>query len=354
MRFLSSSAMVFVLALMLACTQPAAAPTAAESDNATTPAPPADTAMAKRTGAPPSVLTQAATQPPDPSSNPDALNCVGAEAIRKIRGEYEANHIRAKETYIGERMCLRGEISGFSENERVSRISVKVGDDAGFSLGHINRDNRSGPAETAEKELNSWRVWRAWMLESSVGDSVEAVCRIETFTPTKQDPKRTPGIPLFTDCQQVVDGVLWTPPAATLVPTPTPLPCASPEFGDRSTWWLNIDCPANKVTVSRTWHRDESGGFDFLSDGDSALVSIAYDPDHGQWPSGIDQYPTTWSRLVEGDQAGESIREIWEAPPEIAENIIFHWRRGEIYGISIAVGECCRPDRDERFHFPNP
>ena len=353
MRFLSAAVLIFS-SLMLACTQPAAAPTAAESENTTAPASPTDTAMAKSTDTQPSVPTQVANQPPDPSSNPDAINCVGAEAVRNIRAEYEANHIRAKDTYIGERMCLRGEISGFSEDERASRIGVKVGDDAGFSLAHINRDNRSGPAETAEVELNSWRVWRVWMLESSVGDSVEAVCRIETFTPTKQDPKRAVGIPLFTDCQRVVDGVLWTPPAATPVPTPTSLPCASAEFGDRSRWWLNIDCPAKKVTVSRTWHRDESGGFDFLSDGDSAVVTIEYDSDSVESARRIDEHPSTWMRWVEGDQTGESVREMWEAPGDIAEEIISYWRRGEIYGISIAVGECCRPDRDERFHFPNP
>ena len=155
--------------------------------------------------------TQGTSRPTEVLVSTKMLDCIGADGIRKIRAEYAANHIQAEETYIGQRVCLRGTISGFFEDERIGGVGAKVGDDADFSLRHINSDNRSGPLETAGEELNSWHVWRAWMMESNVGDAVEAECRIKTFAPTKQDPKRTRGTPLFDDCQRVVDGVLWTP-----------------------------------------------------------------------------------------------------------------------------------------------
>ena len=120
------------------------------------------------------------------------LRCRGVDAIQEIRAEFAANHIRAKETYVGQQMCLSGTIRNFAE--RIA-IYVDVGDEATFTLRPVNEDEWSR------------RAWRAWMLESSVGDIVEAECRLDAFTPTNRNSTR--GIPLFTDCQRVVGGVCY-------------------------------------------------------------------------------------------------------------------------------------------------
>ena len=274
--------------------------------------------------------------------NPD---CIGADGIKEIRAEYAANRLRAEETYIGERMCLKGTISGFGESKLFIRVVVKVGEEVRFYLSHRDPKRYSSRSEATEKQKQTWPGWREWMMSSSVGDTIEAECKLYTFTPTKEDPRRERGIPLFSSCKRVVDGAIWTPSTPTPVPPPTLLPCRVFEYSD-STWSFEIDCPAGKVFLGRTRPIDGSGQFDFLSDGDSATIFVEYHSDSYEIQSSrfIDEHPTTWSRWVERDPTGDSVGEMWEAPQDLADEIISYWRRGEIYAIQVAV-ECCRRDR---------
>lgn len=134
----------------------------------------------------------------------DELDCRGVDAIREIRSEFTANPIRARETLIGQRLCLEGEVSGFYEEERFSRVNVAVGEEARYVIAHVNRYMvMSGTVATQEAQRAEWEDWREWMLSLNVGDEIKAECRIETFTPTRQDPRREAGIPLFEDCELV-------------------------------------------------------------------------------------------------------------------------------------------------------
>ena len=285
--------------------------------------------------------------PASPNVTPaSSSGCLGADGIRKIRAEYAANSARTQETYVGQRICLTGTISSFYESEGRSIINMTVGEDARFSLSHIDKVLYPGPMSTAEEERLRWFAWRAWMLESNVGDVVEAECRIEAFTPTKVDPKKTPGIPLFRDCQRVVGGVLWTPPipTPTPAPTPAPIPCIEAEFGERSSEWLVIDCPAGKVTAGKWVFTTRSGELQFLSDGDSSVVSFQFlSIDETQSDVEV-EHPSQWTRRVEDAPDGESKTEVWEAPPEAAAALISRWQRGGSEWLILVFGECCSVD----------
>lgn len=275
--------------------------------------------------------------------------CIGAKAIEEIRAEYAANHLRARETYIGKRICLRGTISIFYENERHGGVGVTVWDDIDLPLLHMNRDMLGGSSE----ELNRWRAWRAWMLASSVGDSVEAECEIAELAPTKDNPKETPGTPVLQDCQRVVDGVLWTAPAATPPPTPTSLPCAPVVLGDPNGTWLSIDCPAGTVTLGDgPVYPDEREELRTLMGGDSNIVAFYFhsiDEDLSDDPYG---HHSPWNRRVEERVSKGGVRLAWEAPSETASAIISEWRRGVAVELFMLVGDCCFYDM--YFELPRP
>ena len=265
-------------------------------------------------------------------------SCLGADGIREIRAEYAANPIRAQETYIGQRLCLRGTISSFNEvehsNEDVNYIKVNaaIGDEARFSVGPPRQDQRWPDGLTR-------RGWRAWILTTNVGDVVEADCWIEALKSSpRENPKRTPGTPLFRDCRLLIAGGLWTPPPD---PTPTPIPCIKAEFGDRSEeQWLTIDCPAGKVTVGLPSYLDE-----LLSFGDSVIIAFYFDV-YRDGVSSRDSYDhsSPWKRRVEAPQGERGATEIWEAPPDIAAIFISLLRRSGVEAVSLAIGECCSED----------
>ena len=272
--------------------------------------------------------------------------CLGADGIRKIRAEYAANRVRAQETYVGKRICLMGTISSFYEGEGRSRINMTVGEDARFSLSHIDRVLYPGPLSTAEEDRLRWFAWRAWMLETNVGDTVEAECEIDALASAIENPKRTPGTPLFRYCQRVIGGVLWTPPipTPTPAPTPTPIPCIEAELGERSSEWLVIDCPTGKVTAGKWILTNRSGELQFLSDGDSSVVSFQFLSINESQSDVEVEHPSQWTRRVEDAPDGESKTEVWEAPPEAAAALISRWQRGGSEFLVLVFGECCSVD----------
>ena len=329
-----ASTIGMVLILVLACsvgtpaaTTPDTLPTSAGSDGL-------PTSLASHTpGATepitsPTQTNSGQSESTDPQVRRLTPDCLDADGIGEIRAEYAANHLRAKETYIGERVCLRGTLSGFSRTG--DGVGATVGDEARFSL-DMERQLGTGRRD------DDYEAWDAWVMASSVGDTIEAECEIMRFTPTEQSPKRTPGIPLFTDCQLFVRGEVWRPP------TPTPLPCEATELGDPSFEWIRIDCPAGKVTVGRGGY-DVSEEFDFLSDGDSTSIALRLTAP-GEFATDDDyKHRTEWRRWVEEPQGQRGAKELWEAPPDIAALIISRWRQGAVDEMSVSFGECCSVD----------
>ncbi len=132
-------------------------------------------------------------------------DCFGDNYIQQIRAEYAANHLRATDTYINQRVCLRGTIGGFHQGGSLWQVYATIGESARFTIGFSDRISWDGNKSEEENEeiLRKREVLREWMMTSSVGDAVEAECRIQTFAPTKQQPKMTPEIPIFTNCEWV-------------------------------------------------------------------------------------------------------------------------------------------------------
>ena len=271
--------------------------------------------------------------PTQMQSQEQTSSCLGADGIREIRAEYAANPIRAQETYVGQRWCLRGTISSFNEGGNYSTVNAAIGDEAQFLVGPPRRRQRSPLDSTL-------RGWRAWILTTNVGDVVEADCYLSALNSSPGEyPKRTPGTPLFLGCQLLIAGVLWTPPTPTPAPTPTPIPCIKAEFGDRSDDWLTIDCPAGKVTVGLAY-RDE-----LLSDGDSVIIAFYFDAgDEDGYSDDSYDHSSPWKRRVEAPQSERGATEIWEAPPDIAAIFISQLRRSGVLSVSLAIRECCSED----------
>ena len=323
-----------VLVLMLACAQ-------AESPQTTVPASVAESTPASETAGP----TENQLAPTRVQSSTESLDCIGPDGIREIRAAYAANHLRAEDTYIGERMCLRGAIGGFAEEELGAKVFVRVGEEVRFYLWHRSKSARG--SEATDEEKANWPGWRDWMMSSNVGDRVEAECRLKEFTPTKLDPKRERGIPLFTDCHRVVDGVRWTPPTPTPSPpppTPTLAPCVAEDVGDPYYRWLRIDCPGGRVILGQGNYRDYLEDFQFISEGDSSVISFYFRTPSGDHGDDRYDYHSSWKRWVEPPEGGKSAKELWEAPPEVAEIIISEWRRGRAAELNLVVGECCEFD----------
>ena len=280
-----------------------------------TPAAPGDVAARRETSGP--------TKAPAATKGTD---CFGVDAIQKIRAEYAANHLRAKATYIGQRICLEGTVSGIYKGDRGGSVGVRVGEDVRFSL--RGRD-------TDERQISESN-WRAWILAVSVGDRVQGECRIQEFTPTREDPKRAPGIPVLTDCKRLVDGAFWTAPA----PTPTPLPCVPVGLGEPSGTWLNIDCLNGKVTAGDMLYPHERPEYQSLLSGDSTVIAFYF---RAPYEGGSDDsygHHSAWKRWIEEPQ-DDRIRFVWEAPPEVASIIISEWQRGVAVELAMLVGDCC-------------
>lgn len=124
-------------------------------------------------------------------------DCRGDDLVSEIQAEYLANKYRANETYSGNWYCLKGTISGFSDDGagRVGMIGVQIGD-ARTSIRYlIGVGNDEERARTARL--------KPWMMEMSVGDRVEVECQVGAFvteSDSLQDPEKMKGTPIFTNC----------------------------------------------------------------------------------------------------------------------------------------------------------
>ena len=121
-------------------------------------------------------------------ANEPGNDCIDADAMEDIRAEYQANENRANQKYVGQRMCLRGMVSGFSK----SSINAEVGDDRYFDAVSFSISPRkSSGGRYVDKD------WESWMMSKSVGDTVEAECTLHQFWYA--------GTPTFRNCKKLGD-----------------------------------------------------------------------------------------------------------------------------------------------------
>ena len=116
-------------------------------------------------------------------------DCVDEGGMDRMRAEYRENKNRANQKYVGQLICLRGTVSGFSESTNYSSVDATIGDMVGLAQVRFDIGHRKGSA--------GGREWQAWMLSKSVGDTVEAVCTVEQFW--------FPDTPTFRDCRRMGD-----------------------------------------------------------------------------------------------------------------------------------------------------
>ena len=283
------------------------------------------------------------------------LECAGPGAIKDIRAEFAANPLRAEEIYVGQRLCLKGEIVSFNKRgsdrntgQRAdSWVVVSVGEGAQLSLRYSDWERWS----TANLPDGEWREtrdpWQEWMLGGSVGDTVEAECTVRRFTSRGNHPDKSPGIPLFIDCLRVVDGALWNAPAPTptpVPPTPTPQPCIAVGTDDSEHWWLNIDCPNGEVVASMPIYSVEMERYRPLLDGDSNIIAFYFRAEDESPTDDPFEHHSSWKRWTQRLEGAEGISLVWEAPPDIAAMIISEWRRGTSVELIMRIGDCCNAE----------
>ena len=279
--------------------------------------------------------------------NVQTLDCHGFDLIEKIRAEYAANSLRARETYVGEKVCIRGKIESFYETKAHNRLSqsgvvVTVGAGAVFSLRHVDWERWSRANWTGDETLYTREIWKEWVLSKSVGDAVAAKCGIHALTDKKS---AYPGTPLFTSCLRVdADGALWAVPTPTPIPTPTAIPCIAVGIGEASSTWMNIDCPNGEVVIGTPISNMETGEYQSLVSGDSTVIAFYFQSIDE--PEGFYEHHAPWKRWFEPLEEGDygSVRFIWQAPPEIAAIIISAWQNRTADGISMLFGDCCYYD----------
>lgn len=267
----------------------------------------------------------------------EQLDCMGQDFIEKLRADYAANPIRAKEAYVGQRVCLKGAISSFTTGERGNGINATIGESTvSFWFGYSGwggwADSHLSHADTQDMGL----TWNEWLRARNVGDAVEAECKIYSVAASQ----RTPGRPVFTDCKRVVRGIVWVP---TPVPTSTPFPCTVVDFGDPRRAWLSIDCSAGKVTVGVANALGEFEGFQTLSAEGSPFVSFQFIYADGRGVENVDG--GYWKQRIGEplDERGLSL--MWEAPLSVAAFIMSEWRHHDTEELAIFVnGTCCNLD----------
>ena len=316
---------IAVAALLLfsaaGCGQVSSAP---GSDSASTPSPLSKTL---EPATDPAQAQEGSERAKDPAPS-QRLDCEGQDFLNRVRADYAANRVRAGREYIGQRVCLKGKISDFSGSRGSVSVKVDVGEGVWFYL--INKWDK-GPDRTTEHEWAMAGMWKEWALSASVGDPVETECEIEAL--------KIPGIPALTDCHRVVNGVVWTPPTPTPIPTSTPLPCTVAKFGDGRAW-LNIDCTTEQVTIGAVNAPGAFEGFEILSAEDTVFVSFRFLYAGDRIAENIDG--DYWERQVEGLSDGDGPALVWEAPSGVAAYIMSEWRYHDAKELGIYVnGECC-------------
>ena len=272
--------------------------------------------------------TQSGTaMPSQQDEEPTDSGCAYCVDFDGVAEEYEANPIRAEGKYVDEWVRIRGGIGTLNELENskaaVRIISVSLDNGASFQITDtIRRDNGD----------ERFYEWRNWLLTKDIGDVIEVECRVTGLASRQRNPDLTPGTPLISDCNYVVDGhVVGTPtpmptsttlpePTPTDTPTSTPRPCQAVELGVELQR-LVIDCPANKVIAWREAKNGESDNW----------ASFFWFPNDDSTPVRWGQGTATWARttqLVKNRWGRPAAREVWEAPPGAAASIISSWRNG--------------------------
>ena len=331
LKILLAAVFIVVVALLLFSVA-GCGPTSADPDSppSLTPSPLRETLVAATTP------SRGQGEPEETGERPSAqqMDCVGQDFIKKISPDYAANPIRAKEKYVGQRLCFKGTISSFITGKRGNGINVAIGESGvSFALG------RSGWGAWAQdqmprvdsQDLNL--TWNEWLRARSVGDTVEAECEIYSI----DGPNRTAGKPVLADCKRVVKGVLWTP---TPIPTPTFLPCAAVNSGDPHRAWLNIDCSGGKVTVGVVNVLNEFEGFQTLSAEGPPSVSLYFIYNGERWTGEVDS--GRWKQRAGEPQSGDSPSLVWEAPPDAVAFILSEWRQHNAVELGVYInGECC-------------
>lgn len=261
------------------------------------------------------------------------LDCAGQDFLKKVRADYAANPVRAGWEYVGQRVCLKGKVSGFSGSERSISVKVDIGEGVWFYL--RNRWDK-GPGRTTDHEWAVAGMWKEWALSASVGDRIEVECEVEAL--------KVPGTPALTDCQRVVGGVAWTPPTPTPIPTSTPFPCTVAKFGDGRAW-LHIDCSAESVTVGAANVLGEFEGFQTLSAEGPVFVSFRFIYAGDRITDDADG--SYWKQQATNPLGGSGQGLMWEAPPDVAAYIMSEWRHHDAKELGIYVnGECCSLNLD--------
>ncbi len=93
------------------------------------------------------------------SYNGRTSDCADADDMDRIRAEYRANNIGAREQHVGQRMCLRGAISRFTDGGVIATIGGRsLLGPATFYVGH---SQGSGAGDL-------------WVMSKSLGDTIEA------------------------------------------------------------------------------------------------------------------------------------------------------------------------------------
>ena len=292
--------------------------------------------------------TQSGTATPSQQDEePTDSGCAYCVDFDEVAEEYEVNPIRAEEKYVDERVRIRGGIATLNEREIANAdtriISVSLDDGTRFQISDTIRRDRGD---------ERFYEWRNWLLTKDIGDVIEVECRVTGLASRQRNPDLTPGTPLISDCNRVVDSrviVTTTPmptPTRTRVPTPTLSPCVEMELSDHYSKSLVIDCPANRVVVYHEPNLNRPENFQVFSEGDSTLVWLSAEyrdyqrRDFFPRPTPADYSPPPWRRWTEQIRNERMTRELWEAPTEVATLIISLWRKG-YREVTLYFGDCC-------------
>ena len=116
---------------------------------------------------------------PSPARETSQQDCLDNDSVGEIRAEYEANPFRAEETFVGERICLKGKIESFHEERSQRGVSLGIEDNWRIRVDKL----LPGYGETEEllDYEREWEQWADWLMSSSVGDTVEFECMIDSL-----------------------------------------------------------------------------------------------------------------------------------------------------------------------------
>ena len=118
-------------------------------------------------------------------------DCPSDDTIAEIRAEYDANHLRATDTYRGVQICVTGEITGFEQDHNlILRVRARTDDGVRFAIIEVNptwdrtyprRGSGYAVKDATEDEMEKWENWQEYVMSASEGDTVKAECRIASL-----------------------------------------------------------------------------------------------------------------------------------------------------------------------------